>query len=347
MPGDLTTRTGNQGSAGLPAEAGGIPLLLSDLEFTDLYISESGKVLIRGVDDADGPLTEVPPEVVEDLGELQIAVMSRGQDRGDREFFVDYDGVRYRVSRIDDLSGVWYTLRKSKTRIPRLVELGGFAPPVLRHLGVLGNRSGLLLIAGATGQGKTTTACSLLREYMLHFGDIAVTIEDPPEMHLSGQHGNFGRCFQLKLERGETFGSALVSALRYTPRYILIGEIRKPEDAREVLRAAISGHLVISTIHAGSIEEAINSLVKLTASGDSTAEFARDMLANGLAGVIHQKLVRTRGKRMLKVRTLFTGEESAVRQHIREGTVSQLGTYIQQQESRVLNGKEPVEMKRR
>jgi len=314
---------------------------LRDLEFTDLYISVGGEVLVRGVHDADGPLTEVPPDVVGDLDQLQLAVFELGQTR--KEFFIDWDEVRYRVSRIRGQSGDWFTLRKSKSRIPRMKELGGFPPPVMQHLAWLGKHHGLLIISGATGQGKTTTACSLLREYLLAFGDIAVTIEDPPEMMLEGQHGNFGRCFQLRLE-GEDFGTALHDALRHTPRYIFMGELRKAYDASQALRAAISGHLVITTIHAGSIEETLSSLLKL-AGGTENIEFMREMLADGLAGVIHQNLVRgQKGSRTrLHTKCLFPGTDKGIRSLIRSGDISQLSTAIEQQATRVAKGQMPVE----
>lgn len=342
MSGDITT-TG-AGEVDIFSNDGRVRL--RDLEFTDLYISTTGQVLIRGVDDADGPLTDVPEEAVSDLDDLQLAVMAEGQ-KNKKEFFLDFDEVRYRVSRIRSLDGDWFTLRKSKSKIPRLKELGGFPPPIMRHLAWLGSRSGLILLAGATGQGKTTTACTLLREYLLAFGDIAITIEDPPELMMNGPHGNFGRCFQLRLEDGETFGSALVSAMRYTPRYIFLGELRKSSDASQALRAAISGHLVISTIHAGSIEEALNSMIKLTSAGEESVDFSRDLLANGIAGVIHQKLVKLKGqgnRKQLNVKTLFFGEDNGIRSLVRDGNVNQIGTFIEQQHSRVLNGKTPLDI---
>lgn len=344
MSGEIIT-TGDHGELDFPQEPS---VRLRDLEFTDLYMSVNGQVLIRGVDDAEGPLTEVPDDVIMDIDHLHMAVLAEGQ-KNRKEFFLDFDEVRYRVSKIQSIDGDWFTLRKSKTKIPRLKELGGFPPPIMKHLAWLGGRSGLILLAGATGQGKTTTACTLLREYLLAFGDIAITIEDPPELMMNGAHGNFGRCFQLRLEEGETFGSALVSAMRYTPRYIFLGELRKSSDASQALRAAISGHLVISTIHAGSIEEAINSMIKLTSAGEESVEFSRDLLANGLAGVIHQKLVKTKGsgnssRKRLLMKSLFFGEDNGIRSLIRDGNVNQLGTFIEQQQSRVKNGMTPLDL---
>lgn len=321
------------------------PVRLSELDFTDLYISINGDVLVRGTDNAKGPLTAIPEGVIEDLDTLQLTVFERGQTK--KEFFIDYDNVRYRVSRIRSQNGDWFTLRKSKTEIPRMKQLGGFAPPVIQYLARLGRHHGLIVLSGATGQGKTTTACSLLHEYLLAFGDIAVTIEDPPEMMLDGPHGNFGRCFQLRLEEGEDFGTALHDAMRHTPRYIFMGELRKSYDASQALRAAISGHLVITTIHAGSVEETLNSLIKLT-SGEESVEFARDLLAGGLAGVINQTLIRARGQKpRLQIKYLFPGNDNGIRSLIRDGAVNQLSTQIEQQASRVMKGLSPVDVPQR
>lgn len=320
---------------------------LRDLEFTDLYISETGKIQIRGIHNTTGPLEDVPDNIISDLDELQLAVMAEAQKLQKKEFFLDYDSVRYRVARINSLGGVWYTLRKSKTVIPRLKELGGFLPGMVEVLSYLGSRNGLILIAGATGQGKTTTACSLLREYLLGFGDVAVTIEDPPELMLDGEHGNFGRCFQLMLEEGQTFASALVDSLRYTPRYIFLGELRKPEDASMALRAAISGHLVITTIHAGDVEEALNAMIKLAGGADgSSVEYARDQLAVGLAAVIHQRRIKNpNGKNTLQLQTLFTGKDKGLKTMIREGQINQIGTAIEQQKSKMAKKETPVDIK--
>src|SRR3546814_7354761 len=99
---------------------------------------------------------------------------------------------------------------------------------------------------------------------IFHYGDVAIAIEDPPELPLDGKHGRFGRCFQIAVENGD-FGRALSSTMRYNPRYILLGEIRSPVEASQALRAAINGHIVLTTLHAGSITTALQSMLKLVA----------------------------------------------------------------------------------
>lgn len=340
----------------VPASAGGASggppgppkmVRLADIEFTDLIMSANGACMMRGVDTPEnGPLVSVNDDYIEDINDLRLACIQKGQHSN--EFHVDHDGVRYRIAVINDLDGTWYAVRKSKTVIPPINTLG-FPRPIVTHLAKLASRKGLIILAGATGQGKTTTAYSILNAYLHSFGNIAVTIEDPPEMMLNGPRGKFGHCFQLKLGDDETFGDALERAMRYTPKYILLGEIRRAHDASQALRAAISGHLVLTTIHAGNVIEAINSLLTLTARADDNIGFAREQLANGLAGVIHQQLLTQRGqngtsRKVLKTEMLFVGDDPGIRSMIREGDTSQLGTFIEQQKSRVSLDKEPVKL---
>jgi twitching motility protein PilT len=322
---------------------------LSQINFTDLYISEIGQVLIGGAEDSEGPLVEVPDGAISDVDSLRIIVMQKGQTA--KEFFIDYDAVRYRVTRIKTVDVTWYTLRKSMTVPPKIKDLlGEKNKAVLRHLGWLGEepQKGLILLAGPVNQGKTTTACSLLLQYLVAFGKTAVTIEDPPEMKLNGRHGKFGLCLQRSLEPGETFGSALVDAMRQTPRFILVGEMRRPEDASEVLRTAISGHVVISTIHAGDPLEAINSLIKLVSAKDGSHEYACEQVANGLSGVIHQRLHRVKhadGKFRphLELNTLFMGlADSKERTTIRDGNIGQLGSSLERQAELIKKNQDPV-----
>jgi Tfp pilus assembly pilus retraction ATPase PilT len=319
---------------------------LRDLDFTDLFFSERGEAFVRGMEEGDGPLSGVPESVVDDLDELHRRVCDLGQSKA--EFFLDYDNMRFRVSRIEDVDGIWYTLRRAKWPIPRLGELGGIPARVVEYLGYLGkptrpNPHGLILIAGATGNGKTTTACSLLQEYLLWFGDVAVTLEDPIELPLNGPHGRFGHCFQIPVEDGD-FGTAMKRTMRRSPRYILLGEVRSPVEASQALRAAINGHLVITTIHAGGVAEAINAMLKFV-SGAEPMELARSILADGLIGVVHQQLIRSRVKgkgRMLKLEYLFPAGDKGIRSLIRSGKTEQLVTAIELQATRVAQGKPPV-----
>ena len=154
------------------------------------------------------------------------------------------------------------------TTVPNLKDLG-LPYRVYEHLLSIAGGSGLILLAGATGSGKSTTVSALLKEYLQKKGGYAFTIEDPIEMPLDGVYitpeAELGLCKQTTPPDGK-WEEGIKSALRSKPRYIYLGEIRSPDVASEALRAATSGHLVLSTIHANNVSDAINALVKYAAS---------------------------------------------------------------------------------
>lgn len=320
------------------------PLYLRDLDFTDIYISESGLARIRGLQDEDGPYVEVTSEMVADIDSLARRVIHKGQTED--EFALDFDSIRYRAAKMHAQTESWYALRRLMHPVPRFPSFmfsRGVNMALGRIPGVPGK--GLILVAGATGNGKTTTVSSLMLEYLIRRGEVGVTIEDPPELKLEGRHGPYGECFQLKVEDGD-FSTPLRKAFRYNPRYILLGEIRDPDAATEALRAAISGHVVLATVHAGSIIEAVSSMLKLVSS-KLDQDLARSMMADGLVAVLHQQLkvikVDERSERRPFLRTLFLHGAGGARAKIRDGNINQLASDIEQQEKRIILGHPPVE----
>ena len=239
--------------------------------------------------------------------------------------------------------GVMFCMRKMPKKVPDLVSLG-YPPALIKYLSTLGNASGLILLGGATGSGKTTTISSLLREYLIRSGGFAYTIEDPFEMPLDGEYhaanGSIGLCKQTQ-PVNDDWGASLRSALRSRPRYILVGEIRTPEAASECLRASTSGHLVLSTIHANNVADAIDALVKHASGGEMSEELAFDLLSRGLLGVIHQQLVGIGQKRPV-VQYLFanpnTTQGDQTRNIIKTGKIN-LATTIEMQMTRMAQGR--------
>ena len=322
-------------------------LRLSQVDFTDLYISETGEAFMRGLIDVKDPLYEVTEGLIEDLHVIQQRVCQLGQEGN--EFTIDHDEVHYRVSKIDDELNPTYVLRRAIDPIPRLRDFG-INNLVMRELGLAGKgmARGLILFSGPTGQGKTTTACSLLQEYLITFGGVAIAIEDPPELKLAGRRGHFGQCYQVRVKNGD-FSTPLRIAMRQFPRYIFLGEIRDPESAAEALQACNSGHVVIATTHAGSIEEAINRLMKLVSSKLDLG-LARDLLADGLSVVCSQEMRRIetadgRVERKIALKTLFFGDDPGLRQLVRSGTISQIGSHIEAQALRVAKNESPLARK--
>lgn len=144
---------------------------------------------------------------------------------------------------------------------------------------LVANPYGMILLTGPTGSGKTTTLYSLLQ--LLNTGkNNIVTVEDPVEYRLDGITQ-----VQTNPRAGLTFATALRSILRQDPDVILIGEIRDYETAEIAVSAAMTGHLVLSTLHTNDAAGAISRLINL-----GIKPF---MLASALLGTIAQRLYRT------------------------------------------------------
>ena len=138
--------------------------------------------------------------------------------------------------------------------------------------------NGIILITGATGSGKSTTVYSMLQRLNNEETNV-ITVEDPIEMNIEGINQ-----IQTNSEIGLTFSNALRSILRQDPNVIMIGEIRDTETAKIAVRASITGHLVLSTLHTN---DSLNTIERLL---DMDVE--RYLLASSLEGIISQKLAR-------------------------------------------------------
>jgi len=154
-----------------------------------------------------------------------------------------------------------------------------FSPGVLRGLReLLSVRGGFLIICGPTGSGKSTTLYALLRELESEERHLC-TVEDPVEKILLGVTQ-----VPISPKAGLTFAHALRALLRQDPDAIMIGEIRDPETAATALGAALSGQLVLTTVHGGDIARGVDRLCELGLS--------RELLAQTLSGIMVQRLVR-------------------------------------------------------
>lgn len=145
-------------------------------------------------------------------------------------------------------------------------------------LKMIGEPNGIILVTGATGSGKSTTVYSILER--LNTEDVnLITVEDPVEMELEGINQ-----VQVNSEIGLDFATVLRSILRQDPNVIMIGEIRDSETAQIAVRASITGHLVLSTIHTNNSLSTIERLLDM--------DVERYLLSSALEGIISQKLAR-------------------------------------------------------
>ncbi|EFC4278593.1 type II secretion protein [Shigella sonnei] len=300
----------------------------SKLKFADLLIGNNG-YFFRYLYGQDIPVVKVPEEFHSEIKSLESELLIYAE-KGENSFFLFHEQAPYRVSIVDTIEGKGFFLRKLQYPIPELHSLG-FQEGILKTLRSLGHSSqGLILFAGATGSGKSTSVYSLLKEYLIHYGDILISIEDPPEIPSQGTFGD-GIWFQIDAITAGGYEKAMISAMRYNPKYIFMGEIRTPEAAREAIRAAVNGHLVVTTIHANSVQGAIYSLQQIAASG-SDIELIRSILSDGLLCVIQQKLDFVQGGgRRLRTEFLYAKETPAISSKIRNGKLELLNTEIEMQ----------------
>jgi Tfp pilus assembly pilus retraction ATPase PilT len=306
--------------------------LFQDLQVTDLYIrlDAHAPAIYQRQKRGRARSNAIVPEKY-DAEVRQIGDLVRNKDFK-HEGVLTFAGTRLRMARqkmVDNED--WICLRVIKTQLPDLTKLG-IQPAYVQAIRDLGQRDGLILITGATGMGKTTTAVAVLDDYLKRHGGIAVTIEDPAEFMLKGQHGEKGHCFQVEITDDAEWAEAIKRSLRWAPHYIFVGEIRTPQAAEQLLRAATTGHLVMTTVHAGSPEEAVMGLMHMAE--QTMGGGCQTILAAGMTAVIHQTMTEA-GPHIRMVSTEPNNAGDAVRALIRENKVGMLNTYIDRMTARL------------
>lgn len=188
--------------------------------------------------------------------------------------------IDLRISSIPTIYGEKIVLRlldKSSGHINRKT-IGLEGEDEKKYDRLLKNSSGVILIVGPTGSGKSTTMCAMIQELCSEQTNI-MTLEDPVEYNIPGAN----QC-QINEKTGMTFAVGLRSILRQDPDVISVGEIRDGETASIAVRAAITGHLVISTLHTNDAVSTISRLVDIGVEPY--------MISSALRGVVSQRLVR-------------------------------------------------------
>ncbi|PYO48611.1 MAG: hypothetical protein DMD72_06960 [Gemmatimonadetes bacterium] len=213
------------------------------------------------------------------MADLDVAERFRPQD-GRAKVRVSGEDVALRVSVLPTRVGEKVVMRLLNEKSVQ-VSMGtlGFMPEVLeRFKALLMREQGILLVTGPTGSGKTTTLYAALNTRRGEAVNI-VTVEDPVEYRLSGVNQ-----VQVNEKQGLTFAGVLRSVLRQDPDVLLVGEIRDQETATIAFQAAMTGHLVLSTLHTN---DAIGAIPRLSNIGVEPFR-----VAAGLIGVTAQRLVR-------------------------------------------------------
>lgn len=252
---------------------------LRESDFIDLYIG-CGYTEIKGLKGSNTYLSDIPESLSEDVEALKQKCLSEYKKRNITEFSVMHDSRLYRVT-ITLFNGTNLVIRQTPESVLPIQSLP--LNSALRTSIEIPHVTGLFLIVGEMGSGKTTTAAAVLGHRIASTGNLGVSIEDPIETMLMGRHGQ-GRCIQLEVSGDETYATATKKAFRMGATSFLLGEIRDGATAHEVLKASLS-MFVVSTIHASSVQEAIERYIMFC---EEFSDNAKSHVANTLYVVAHQ-----------------------------------------------------------
>jgi type IV pilus assembly protein PilB len=229
------------------------------------------------------PRRDIHPAIVSRIKVMAKMDIAEHRLPQDGRFHVAVEGreIDLRVSTLPTVLGEKVVLRVlDRRRVTFNLDVLGIPPDMLTQVKrLLAKPYGLLLVTGPTGSGKTTTLYSAL-ELIKSVHRNIVTVEDPVEYQLEQVN-------QVHVDEGAslTFANVLRSVLRQDPDIIMVGEIRDPETAQVAVQAALTGHLVLSTLHTNDSAGAVTRLIDMGV--------APYKVAAALVGVIAQRLVRT------------------------------------------------------
>jgi len=244
-----------------------------------------------------------------------------GEEALDRDTtYVASDGGRFRVSLFRYLGQRGAVLRHIKAQIPDFETLG---LPEQIISSWIARPSGIIIVSGRTGSGKSTTMAAALdwlnRRHTRH----VVTIEDPIEYLFQPQ-----LCLFTQREVGidpESFAAGLRHALRQSPDVVFVGETRDMLSAQTALQAAETGHLVLTTLHSSTVPETIERFVQLFASADR--EGAQRVLASQLVGILCQRLIPAESGRLIPAIEMMQNG-GVTRKLIQEGRFVEMGDHL-------------------
>jgi len=294
--------------------------LLTERQGSDLFITTGApvKVKIEGVISPIGKTT-LTAEITEAaaysiMDDSQVARLKNHWEV-DFAFSSRRSDVRFRASVFRQRGEVALCLRRIPARIPKFDDLG--LPEILKQLAL--HKRGLILMAGATGSGKSTTLASMIQFRNETESDHILTIEDPIEFH----HTNIKSIVNQREVGQDTksYREALKSAMREAPDVILVGEVRDRETMEAVLELCNTGHLCLTTLHANNAHQAMERMVNLFPM-DLRKQLFMDMALN-IRAVVSQRLVRgADGKRRAAVEVLISTPHIA--DLIRKGEIDKI-----------------------
>jgi Tfp pilus assembly ATPase PilU len=288
-------------------------------DFVDLYCGPDF-CDVKVTTGVDAPRLDVYQGREAECRRLYEACQARMAEAGDKEFTFRVNELQLRATCIHDVDDQpIFVLRKLKA-IPALEDTGLDDATVEFLLDP--SLTGLVIFSGPQASGKTSSAASLLRERLRRHGGIAIAVEDPAETDLNGTH-NKGRCLQISASAADGgYPVQVARALRTGSSQIFIGEIREPGAAAQAVHASINGHLILTTIHAGNIPQALERLCSQAA---HTMSNPYSIVGEGISCVVWQEMRRGRQRSLVLTHSLmFPPGEEVMREKIRKGEIASL-----------------------
>lgn len=291
---------------------------------SDLHLSAGLPPIIR----VDGEMRRLNVEPL-DHKQVHALIFSIMNDHQRKDYeenlecdfsFEIKDLSRFRVNAFVQNRGAAAVLRTIPSDILTLDQLG--APEIFKQ--IINQPTGIVLVTGATGSGKSTTLAAMVDHINTHKREHILTIEDPIEF----VHKN-KMCVmnQREVHRDtKSFNNALRSALREDPDVILVGELRDLETIRLAISAAETGHLVFGTLHTNSAPKTIDRIIDVFPAEEKS--MVRSMLSESLRAVISQTLLKKVGGGRVAAHEIMIGIP-AIRNLIREDKVPQMYSVIQ------------------
>ncbi len=293
---------------------------------TDVFLTEGGRPRLK----LNGAVTELEtsPVTREEMAAFWTHCGADPAETQDLDTsYAAASDYRLRVSLFRHCGLLGAALRPIKHQIPTLDSLG---LPEHVLLPWLQRRSGLILVTGATGSGKSTTIASCLEWLNAHFQKHVVTIEDPIEYLFTSRY-----CLFSQREVGTdtvSFARGLRGALRQAPDIIFVGEIRDAETATIALQACETGHLVMATLHSADTVDTFERLNSIFPASERVG--LQLLLSNQLIGILSQLLLPAAGGGLTLV-TEHLENTGAIRPWIRAEKLPDIRDYIQREQSTV------------
>jgi twitching motility protein PilT len=292
---------------------------------SDVHIATKASPMLR----IDGDMVVIPNTPI--LTDVQVLAMIKSvmteKQQHEYEFSKEIDfamqsgeDLRFRVNAFNTVHGPAAVFREIPVEIRSLQAL--HAPEIIRELS--NSTQGLILVAGPTGSGKSTTLAAVIDHINSNYPYHVITIEDPVEF----VHKNKKSLINQREVGSSTksFATALKSALREDPDVILVGEMRDIETIQLALTAAETGHLVLGTLHTRSAAQTINRIIDVFPTNDKSV--VRTMLSGSLRAVISQSLLKKQGVGRCAAYEIMIAN-SSIRNLIREDKIPQINSIIE------------------